>query len=151
MLRETATWSSIALAAYCIFYCGPASAYEYRFCVACNNYRTNLSVHWHTLDFGKEWFRVKSAQAIATSHNSQGCSARDYSEPICGSLPEEQLDYYNANKDQINALLSGNPVAMGQAAVEIGIGVPVNAVVATGQGVIHAVNEGQKIIKRVFK
>ena len=67
------------------------------------------------------------------------------------ALPEEQLDYYNANKDQINALLSGNPVAMGQAAVEIGIGVPVNAVVATGGGAVHVVKEGGKIIKPIFK
>ena len=116
-------------------------AVEYRFCISCDNYRGNLLVNSSTVDMGREWYRVKTSEMAAKMHNSQSCSANDYSDAECGNLPSETVEYRAINGDQIDALFSGNPVTMGQAAVEIGVGVPVEVIEGAGE-VIEDIGEG---------
>lgn len=102
----------------------PAHAVEYRFCVACDNYAAQALVSSGTPDFGKEWYRVKTAMMFAKAHQSQSCGASDFSPTKCGHLPEEKLLFLSVDGDQINGLLSGNPVVIGQSAIEIVTGIP---------------------------
>jgi hypothetical protein len=137
---------SLIIAAGILSCSGPAWAVEYRFCVICNNHRANALVSSGRPDLGKEWFRVKTAQTFAKAYNSQSCSANDFDTAMCGGDREESLNYTAINGEQIEALLSGNPITMGQAAVEIVTGIPATA----ADAIQHGVKEGEKIIKRIF-
>ena len=105
-----------------------ANASEYRFCVSCDTHVAQSTVRSDIVDFGKEWYRVKTAMTFQKAYRAQGCSVSDFSEPICGHLFNEELVFVSVSGDQITGLLSGNPVLIGQTFVEIIIGLPITAV-----------------------
>lgn len=113
-------WPLILLA----FIYDPAGATEYRFCVACDTHRAQTKIKSSIVDFGKEWYRVKTAMLFQQAYGAKGCSVSDFYEAECGSLATEELVFYSATGDQVSALISGNPVLMGQTLVEIVVGVP---------------------------
>ena len=49
---------------------------------------------------------------------------RRFSPAKCGHLPEEKLMFLSVDGDQINGLLSGNPVVIGQSVIQIVTGIP---------------------------
>lgn len=101
-----------------------ATAVEYRFCVSCDNHRASTLISSSRIDLGKEWYRVKTGMVFAKAYNSRSCGVTDFEAARCGSDPQETLDYTAIDGDQISALLSGNPVIIGQSLVEIIVGVP---------------------------
>lgn len=105
-----------------------ASASEYRFCVSCDTHAAQTTVRSDVVDFGKEWYRVKTAMTFQKAYSAQGCSVGDFSEPICGHLANEELVFVSVSGDQITGLLSGNPILIGQTLIEIIIGVPITVV-----------------------
>lgn len=121
-MRALATLVALA---YFLIHSPAGNATEYRYCVSCDNYRGNVLVSAPIVDFGKEWYRVKTAELLTTAKGSQSCSARDYSPEVCGDLPSESLEYRSINGDQIDAILSGNPITMGQSLLDSIISAPV--------------------------
>lgn len=101
-----------------------ARATEYRFCVWCDNHVAQTVVHSGVPDLGKEWYRVKTAMMFAKAYGAQGCSVGDFAPQQCGSLAEETLVYTSVSGEQIEALLSGNPVVIAQTFVEVVTGLP---------------------------
>lgn len=104
----------------------PAKATDYRYCVSCDTHSAQATVKTELVDFGKEWYRVKTGMVFQKAYGAQGCSVSEFSEAQCGSLPNEELVYLSVNGDQISGLLSGNPVLIGQTIVEVIVGVPVS-------------------------
>lgn len=104
----------------------PATATEHRYCVACDTHSAQTTVKSELVDFGKEWYRIKTGMVFQKAYGAQGCSVSDFSEAQCGLLPNEELIYLAVNGDQISGLLSGNPVLIGQTLVEVVVGIPVS-------------------------
>lgn len=103
---------------------GAAQATDYRFCISSDRRPGHVLVKSGPADFGKEWYKVKSAQVFCQVTGASGCAATDFDASKCGHLPAEELTYSSATGDQIKALFSGNPLVMGQTAVEVVVGVP---------------------------
>lgn len=110
-----------------LFLVSPAVSTEYRFCVSCDTHRAQTTISSGAADFGREWYRVKTGMLFQKAYSAQGCSVSEFSEAECGLLPNEELVFVAVNGDQISALLSGNPVLIGQTLVEIVVGIPVAA------------------------
>src|SRR5579863_10003966 len=125
-----------------------AEATEYQFCISSDRRPGHMLVKSGPADFGKEWYRVKAAQAFCQATGASACSATDYSRAKCGNLPAETLTYVSANGDQIKALFSGNPALMGQTAVEIVVGVPVKAAGDVANGVGKAAHKACRWVAR---
>lgn len=106
----------------------PCFATEYDFCVACDTHMSRTTLKSGAVDFGKEWYRVKAGMLFQKAYSAQGCSVSDFSEAKCGHLPNEELIFVSVNGDQVSALLSGNPILVGQTLVEIIVGVPAVAI-----------------------
>lgn len=119
-----------------------ANATEYDYCITSNHGAAHLVVRSDIVDFGKEWYRVKSTMMYCQATNSTGCSASDYSYAQCGSLPPQFMTYTQVDGTQIHALFSGNPIVMAQTAVEVVTSVPTKTVVkgvnAVGSGLHKA-------------
>lgn len=118
-----------------------AAATDYEYCISSDRRPGHVLVRSGPADFGKEWYRVKAAQAFCQATGASGCGATDYSAEKCGTLPAETLTYVSANGDQIKALFSGNPALMGQTAVEIVVGVPVKLGTEAVKGVAQGANK----------
>lgn len=129
---------TLALLAACV----PSSAYAtyYHYCISSDRRPANMVIHSGPVDFGKEWYRTRAAQDFCSANGANGCSATDFS-PGCAGLPEETITYHSADGNQLGALVSGNPLVMGQAAVEIATGVPIHAATEAGKGVAQAANK----------
>lgn len=127
-----------------------ADATEYRYCVACDTHRANVLAKSQLADFGKEWYRAKTAQAFTQAYGAKSCSANDYRPEDCAKDPEETLEYREISGDQLRMLLSGNPVAMGQAGIEITVGVTVKTAQTVGDTAVHVVHEVAKAACRLF-
>lgn len=100
------------------------AAVEYRYCVSCDNHRAQALVSSGTPDLGKEWYRVKTAMMFQQAYGSLSCSASDFELTRCGGDPEEKLEYTAVSGDQIEGILSGNPVTITQTFVEVITGIP---------------------------
>ena len=104
-----------------------AQGAEYKYCVACDTHSAQTTVSSGSVDFGKEWYRVKSGMIFQKAYGAKGCSVSHYSAAQCGHLTNEELVFTSVDGDQITGLLSGNPVLIGQTLVEIIVGIPVSA------------------------
>src|SRR5438309_212537 len=63
-------------------------ATDYRFCVVCDNRTSQVVATSGPIDYGLEWYRVKTAEKVAQAYGSRSCGANDYDPNVCGSLPE---------------------------------------------------------------
>ena len=123
-----------------------AMATEYDYCVSSDRRIGHVIVRTGITDFGKEWYRVKAAQAFCTVYGGRGCAASDFVPAKCNRFPPDTLEYVSANGDQIKGLFSGNPALMGQSAVEIVTGVPVQTAVSVAKGTGQALHKACKWI-----
>jgi|SoiMethySBSTD1v2_1073268.scaffolds.fasta_scaffold3687934_1 hypothetical protein len=71
----------------------PALAASYHFCVTSDKVIGNIVVRPGGTDFGKEWYRAKTAQAFCQATGSSGCSSADYSNDVCGNEPLTIVKY----------------------------------------------------------
>jgi len=118
----------------------PVSATDYHYCISSERRPANMVIHSGPVDFGKEWYRTRAAQDFCSANGASSCSASDFS-ANCANLAEETITYHTADGDQLGALVSGNPLVMGQAAVEVATGVPIHAASEAGKGVGKAANK----------
>jgi hypothetical protein len=112
-----------------------ALAVDYRFCVICDNHRTNALVSSGTIDYGVEWYRVKTAEKYAKAYGARSCSANNFDPATCGDLPEEQLSYEGLSGDQLQGLVSGNPVTTTQTVIEVATQTPARVVRELGKAI----------------
>jgi hypothetical protein len=124
-----------------------AHAAEYKFCVACDNYRAATIVTSNRSDLSKDWFKLKTALMYQNAHHSEFCRVGEYDLSECGGDPQERLDYTRISNDQITALLSDKPITVSQAAYEIMTDFPA----ATVDTLKRGWNDTAEFFKRLFK
>jgi hypothetical protein len=124
------------------------SGVSYHFCVSSDVRPGNVVATSLATDLGHEWYKVKTAQAFCQANGASGCTASDFDAATCGSLFEEHIDFYAASGDQVRALFSGNPAIMGQAAVEIYVGVTLDTAKSIGTVIVEG---GKKVVEVVVE
>ena len=118
------------------------AATKYHYCISSAQHQGNVVVTSGPgpVDLGKEWYRTRAAQDFCQFYNQSACSASDFSQAICGGLPEEEIQYKSINDKQFKAIFSGNPITAAQSIAEIAIGLPV-----------AVISEAPKVAKKVCR